>query len=110
MIYDPDQGIRVLKGNTWSLAGENPVTLLNEVTPIVAGGTGNSQLGGWLPNTFLGNQIGAWRSLVAHLFWVQGVACSNHVAPTISLGNENEQNRVFSNEIFQKKGKCQKNV
>ena len=35
MIYDPDQGIRVLKGNTWSLAGENPVTLLNEVTPIV---------------------------------------------------------------------------
>jgi len=78
MINDPDQGIRVLKGNTWSLAGENPVTLLNEVTPIVAGGTGNSQLGGWLPSTFLGNQ--------------------------------NEQNCVFSNEIFQKKGKCQKNV
>jgi len=26
MIYDPDQGIRVLKGNTWSLAGENPAT------------------------------------------------------------------------------------
>ena len=46
MIYDPDQGIRILKGNTWSLAGENPATPLNEVTPIVAGGTGNSQLGG----------------------------------------------------------------
>ena len=46
MIYDPDQGIRVLKGNTWSLAGGNPTITSNEVTPIVAGGTGNSQLGG----------------------------------------------------------------
>ena len=46
MIYDPDQEIRVLKGNTWSLAGENPATPSNEVTPIVTGGTGNSQLGG----------------------------------------------------------------
>lgn len=26
--------------------------------------------------------VGAWRSLVAHLFWVQGVGCSNHLAPT----------------------------
>jgi len=46
MIYDPDQGIRVLKGNTWSLVGENPATPLYEDTPLVTGGTGNSQLGG----------------------------------------------------------------
>jgi len=46
MIYDPDQGIRVLKGNTWSLAGGNPAIPSNEVTPFVTGGTGNSQLGG----------------------------------------------------------------
>ena len=26
--------------------------------------------------------IGAWRSLVAHLFWVQGVVGSNPAAPT----------------------------
>jgi len=52
MIYDPDQGIRVLKGNTWSLAGGNPAIPSNEVTPFVTGGTGNSQLGGWLPNIF----------------------------------------------------------
>jgi len=35
MIYDPDQGIRILKGNTWSLAGENPAIPSNEATPIV---------------------------------------------------------------------------
>jgi len=35
MIYDPDQGIRILKGNTWSLAGENPATPSNEVTPLL---------------------------------------------------------------------------
>ena len=46
MIYGPGQGIRVLKGNTWSLAGEKTATPSNEVTPIVAGGAGNSQLGG----------------------------------------------------------------
>ena len=46
MIYDPDQGIRILQGNTRSPAGENPATPINEVTPLVAGGTGNSQLGG----------------------------------------------------------------
>jgi hypothetical protein len=28
--------------------------------------------------------VGEWRSLVAHLFWVQGVASSNLVSPTIS--------------------------
>ena len=28
--------------------------------------------------------VGAWRSLVAHLFWVQGVVSSNLAAPTIS--------------------------
>ncbi len=27
--------------------------------------------------------VGEWRSLVAHLFWVQGVASSNLVSPTI---------------------------
>ena len=27
--------------------------------------------------------VGAWRSLVAHLFWVQGVVSSNLAAPTI---------------------------
>ena len=27
--------------------------------------------------------VGEWRSLVAHLFWVQGVAGSNPVSPTI---------------------------
>ncbi len=26
--------------------------------------------------------VGAWRSLVAHLFWVQGVVSSNLAAPT----------------------------
>ena len=26
--------------------------------------------------------VGEWRSLVAHLFWVQGVAGSNPVSPT----------------------------
>ena len=46
MIYDPDQGIRVSQGNIWSLAGENPATPQNEVTPLLTGGTGNSQLGG----------------------------------------------------------------
>ena len=30
----------------------------------------------------MGTQIGAWRSLVAHLLWEQRVACSNHAAPT----------------------------
>ena len=29
--------------------------------------------------------VGEWRSLVAHLFWVQGVAGSNPVSPTIFL-------------------------
>ena len=29
-------------------------------------------------------RVGAWRSLVAHLFWVQGVVSSNLAAPTIS--------------------------
>ena len=29
--------------------------------------------------------VGAWRSLVAHLFWVQGVVSSNLAAPTTSL-------------------------
>ena len=28
--------------------------------------------------------VGAWRSLVAHLFWVQGVVSSNLAAPTIA--------------------------
>jgi hypothetical protein len=28
--------------------------------------------------------VGAWRSLVAHLPWAQGVAGSNPVAPTIA--------------------------
>ena len=27
-------------------------------------------------------RFGAWRSLVAHLFWVQGVVSSNLAAPT----------------------------
>jgi len=34
MIYDPNQEMRVLKGNTWLLAGENPAIPSNEVTPI----------------------------------------------------------------------------
>ena len=35
----------------------------------------------------LGNgSRGAWRSLVAHLLWEQRVVCSNHTAPTNSLG------------------------
>jgi hypothetical protein len=29
--------------------------------------------------------VGEWRSLVAHLFWVQGVAGSNPVSPTTAL-------------------------
>ena len=29
------------------------------------------------------SRAGEWRSLVAHLFWVQGVASSNLVSPTI---------------------------
>ena len=29
--------------------------------------------------------VGAWRSLVAHLFWVQGVGGSNPLAPTTSF-------------------------
>ena len=28
------------------------------------------------------DRVGAWRSLVAHLFWVQGVVSSNLAAPT----------------------------
>lgn len=32
---------------------------------------------------YLGAWSGAWRSLVAHLFWVQGVVSSNLAAPTI---------------------------
>lgn len=35
MIYGPGQGIRVLKGDIWPLAGENPTTPSNEVTPIL---------------------------------------------------------------------------
>src|ERR1700680_3011775 len=31
--------------------------------------------------------VGAWRSLVAHLPWAQGVAGSNPVAPTISASS-----------------------
>ncbi len=31
------------------------------------------------------NMFGAWRSLVAHLVWDQGVASSNLAAPTISF-------------------------
>src|SRR5881628_3394540 len=33
----------------------------------------------------LNHYVGAWRSLVAHLHGVQGVVCSNHIAPTISF-------------------------
>ena len=36
------------------------------------------------------NSHGMWRSLVAHLFWEQGVAGSNPVIPTlVKLVNEN---------------------
>ena len=31
-------------------------------------------------------RVGEWRSLVAHLFWVQGVASSNLVSPTSYSG------------------------
>ena len=31
--------------------------------------------------------VGAWRSLVAHLHGVQGVASSNPAAPTIRINN-----------------------
>ena len=34
--------------------------------------------------------IGAWRSLVAHLHGVQGVAGSSPVAPTFFSGSQNE--------------------
>jgi len=48
MIYDPDQGIRVLKGNTWSLAGGNPAIPSNEVTPIVYDLNASSFRCGWV--------------------------------------------------------------
>src|SRR4051794_20875469 len=32
-------------------------------------------------------QVGAWRSLVAHLLWEQRVVCSNHTAPTITTND-----------------------
>ena len=43
--------------------------------------------------TRLFNPVGEWRSLVAHLFWVQGVAGSNPVSPTIKLVT---QKKLFS--------------
>ncbi len=39
--------------------------------------------GSWV----MGAVVGAWRSLVAHLFWVQGVVSSNLAAPTIPVAS-----------------------
>ena len=39
-------------------------------------------------------KIGAWRSLVAHLLWEQGVGGSNPLAPT-----RNDSSGIFSKEI-----------
>ena len=36
---------------------------------------------------YTAGSVGAWRSLVAHLHGVQGVAGSNPVAPTIEFGS-----------------------
>ena len=38
---------------------------------------------------FIYTVIGAWRSLVAHLLWEQGVGGSNPLAPTIIIGTHN---------------------
>ena len=35
-------------------------------------------------------RVGAWRSLVAHLLWEQGVLSSNLSAPTIQIQLDNE--------------------
>ncbi len=42
--------------------------------------------------------VGAWRSLVAHLFWVQGVVSSNLAAPTtiIEMGRDHSGACAFS--------------
>ncbi len=36
--------------------------------------------------------VGAWRSLVAHLPWAQGVGGSNPLAPTKSIAGSNANN------------------
>ena len=44
--------------------------------------------------------VGAWRSLVAHLFWVQGVASSNLAVPTIFLPEEKKKDVAFRLRLF----------
>jgi hypothetical protein len=39
--------------------------------------------------------VGAWRSLVAHLLWEQGVGGSNPLAPTISFSSFTAANTRF---------------
>ena len=43
--------------------------------------------------------FGAWRSLVAHLFWEQGVGGSNPLAPT-NLVIETERQATMINSPF----------
>ena len=44
--------------------------------------------------------VGAWRSLVAHLFWVQGAVGSNPAVPTISQRVNDYAGSVSSEPVF----------
>jgi anti-sigma regulatory factor (Ser/Thr protein kinase) len=48
--------------------------------------------------------FGAWRSLVAHLLWEQGVAGSNPAAPTFRF--ENRLSRNLSKDMLREGGRC----
>ena len=65
----------------WGLPLQDGDPSLMEATALAASGRAALAKAG--PFAYKTSHHGAWRSMVAHLLWEQGVAGSNPVAPTI---------------------------